>query len=104
LRPYLLNSKSYLEYVSSGKRTTALGWPEKDPELGIGTYYAWQVPPYREAVKRMLNEISNINATYDLNSSTPTDLSNTGGGLRYNNYPSTNYTQSVAFTISINIG
>jgi len=28
--------------------------PEKDPELGIGRYYAWQTPLHREAVKRAL--------------------------------------------------
>ncbi|WP_069807913.1 ATP-binding protein [Vulcanisaeta thermophila] len=30
--------------------------PEKDPELGIGTYYAWQTPIHREAIKRTLEE------------------------------------------------
>jgi len=35
------------------------GWidvppPEKDLELGIGRYYAWQTPLHREAVKRVL--------------------------------------------------
>jgi len=35
-----------------------LGWidvppPEKDLELGIGRYYAWQTPLHREAVKRV---------------------------------------------------
>ncbi|MEL9991264.1 MAG: ATP-binding protein [Thermoproteus sp.] len=28
--------------------------PEKDPELGIGKYYAWQTPLHREAVRRAL--------------------------------------------------
>ncbi len=28
--------------------------PERDPELGIGKYYAWQTPIHREAVKRAL--------------------------------------------------
>jgi len=28
--------------------------PERDPELGIGHYYAWQTPLHREAVKRAL--------------------------------------------------
>jgi len=28
--------------------------PEKDPELGIGRYAAWQTPLYREAVKKAL--------------------------------------------------
>jgi energy-coupling factor transporter ATP-binding protein EcfA2 len=28
--------------------------PEKDPELGIGRYVAWQTPLYREAVKKAL--------------------------------------------------
>jgi len=28
--------------------------PEKDPELGIGHYYAWQTPLHREAVKKAL--------------------------------------------------
>ncbi len=28
--------------------------PEKNPELGIGRYYAWQTPLHREAVKRAL--------------------------------------------------
>jgi len=28
--------------------------PEKDPELGIGRYYAWQTPLHREAVRRAL--------------------------------------------------
>jgi len=36
-----------------------LGWidvppPEKDLELGIGKYFAWQTPLHREAVKRVL--------------------------------------------------
>jgi len=35
------------------------GWidippPEKDPELGIGKFYAWQTPLHREAVRRAL--------------------------------------------------
>ncbi len=30
--------------------------PEKDPELGIGRYYAWQTPLHREAVKRLLGD------------------------------------------------
>ena len=28
--------------------------PARDPELGIGRYYAWQTPLHREAVKRLL--------------------------------------------------
>jgi len=28
--------------------------PEKDPELGIGKFYAWQTPLHREAVRRAL--------------------------------------------------
>ena len=28
--------------------------PERDPELGIGRYYAWQTPLHREAVRRAL--------------------------------------------------
>ncbi len=28
--------------------------PERDPELGIGRYYAWQTPLHREAVRRVL--------------------------------------------------
>jgi hypothetical protein len=28
--------------------------PERDPELGIGKYLAWQTPVYREAVRRAL--------------------------------------------------
>jgi len=28
--------------------------PEKDPELGIGRYVAWQTPLHREAVRRAL--------------------------------------------------
>jgi len=28
--------------------------PEKDPELGIGSFYAWQTPLHREAVRRVL--------------------------------------------------
>ncbi len=28
--------------------------PERDPELGIGRYYAWQTPLYREAVRKVL--------------------------------------------------
>jgi energy-coupling factor transporter ATP-binding protein EcfA2 len=31
--------------------------PEKDPELGIGRYVAWQTPLHREAVKRALETI-----------------------------------------------
>jgi len=35
------------------------GWidappPDKDPELGIGRYYAWQTPLYREAIRATL--------------------------------------------------
>jgi len=32
--------------------------PEKDPELGIGIYYAWQTPLHREAVKITLERFS----------------------------------------------
>ena len=28
--------------------------PEKDPELGIGRFYAWQTPLHREAVRKVL--------------------------------------------------
>jgi len=28
--------------------------PERDPELGIGRYFAWQTPLHREAVRRAL--------------------------------------------------
>ncbi|MEZ0248700.1 MAG: AAA family ATPase, partial [Thermoproteus sp.] len=28
--------------------------PERDPELGVGKYYAWQTPLHREAVRRAL--------------------------------------------------
>jgi len=31
--------------------------PEKDPELGISEYYAWQTPLHKEAVKRILIQI-----------------------------------------------
>ncbi len=30
--------------------------PEKDEELGIGKYVAWQTPIHREAVRRALEE------------------------------------------------
>jgi len=30
--------------------------PEKDPELGVGRYVAWQTPLHREAVRRSLKE------------------------------------------------
>ena len=30
--------------------------PERDPELGIGRYYAWQTPLHREALKRTINK------------------------------------------------
>ncbi|MFZ8808686.1 MAG: AAA family ATPase, partial [Pyrobaculum sp.] len=30
--------------------------PEKDPELGISKYTAWQTPLYREAIRRALKE------------------------------------------------
>ena len=30
--------------------------PERDPELGIGRYYAWVTPLHREAVRRLLSE------------------------------------------------
>jgi len=41
------------------------GWidippPEKDTELGIGKYYAWQTPLHREAIKRILMQHNNI--------------------------------------------
>ena len=29
--------------------------PERDPELGIGKYYAWQTPLHKEAVRRVLS-------------------------------------------------
>jgi len=32
--------------------------PERDPELGIGRYYAWQTPLHREAVKRALELVA----------------------------------------------
>lgn len=40
-----------------------LGWidtppPEKDPDLGIGRYYAWQTPIHREAVIKVLKQLS----------------------------------------------
>ncbi|MEZ0318797.1 MAG: ATP-binding protein, partial [Pyrobaculum sp.] len=28
--------------------------PERDPEIGVGKYYAWQTPLHREAVRRAL--------------------------------------------------
>ncbi|MEZ0319864.1 MAG: hypothetical protein ABWK05_07750 [Pyrobaculum sp.] len=28
--------------------------PERDPELGVGVYYAWQTPLHREAVRKAL--------------------------------------------------
>jgi len=31
--------------------------PEKDPELGIGRFHAWQTPLHREAVRRVLAEL-----------------------------------------------
>ncbi len=31
--------------------------PERDPELGIGKYYAWQTPLHREAVRRALEAV-----------------------------------------------
>jgi hypothetical protein len=30
--------------------------PEKDPEIGIGKYVAWQSPLHREAVRRALEK------------------------------------------------
>jgi hypothetical protein len=30
--------------------------PEKDPDLGIDKYIAWQTPLHREAIKRALKE------------------------------------------------
>jgi len=38
------------------------GWvdvppPERDPELGIGEFYAWQTPLHREAVRRALKRV-----------------------------------------------
>ena len=30
--------------------------PERDPELGIGKYLAWQTPIHREAVRRALRD------------------------------------------------
>ena len=32
--------------------------PERDPELGIGKYVAWQSPLHREAVKKVLQELA----------------------------------------------
>ena len=34
--------------------------PERDPELGIGRFYAWQTPLHRDAVKRALNNPTDI--------------------------------------------
>ncbi len=31
---------------------------ERDPELGIGRYYAWQTPLHREAVKRAMEQVA----------------------------------------------
>ena len=31
--------------------------PEKNPELGIGQYYAWQTPLHREAVRKALEQV-----------------------------------------------
>jgi len=31
--------------------------PERDPELGVGRYYAWQTPLHREAIRRVLEEL-----------------------------------------------
>ena len=31
--------------------------PERDPELGVGRYVAWQTPLHREAVRRALGEV-----------------------------------------------
>jgi hypothetical protein len=31
--------------------------PEKDPELGVGRYVAWQTPIHREAIRRALREL-----------------------------------------------
>jgi hypothetical protein len=31
--------------------------PERDPELGVGRYVAWQTPLHREAVRRALEEV-----------------------------------------------
>jgi hypothetical protein len=31
--------------------------PEKDPELGIGKYVAWQTPLHREAIKKALQKV-----------------------------------------------
>jgi len=30
--------------------------PEKDPEIGVGRYVAWQTPLHREAIRRALIE------------------------------------------------
>jgi hypothetical protein len=32
--------------------------PEKDSELGIGKYVAWQTPIHREAVKKVIKEMT----------------------------------------------
>ena len=31
--------------------------PERDPELGIGRYYAWQTPIHREAIKKAIETV-----------------------------------------------
>ncbi len=31
--------------------------PERDPELGIGRFYAWQTPLHREAVRKLLEKL-----------------------------------------------
>jgi hypothetical protein len=30
--------------------------PERDPDIGVGRYVAWQTPLHREAVRRALGE------------------------------------------------
>jgi len=46
-----------LGLMISLSRSSAIGWvPERNPEMGVGDEWAWQVPAYREAVVRYLAE------------------------------------------------
>jgi len=59
----LVNRLTERNLVAELKRRDPNTWidqppPERDPDLGIGRYYAWQTPLHREAVEKALEAAS----------------------------------------------
>ena len=60
----LVNRLTERNLIVELKRRDPSAWidqppPERDPELGIGRYYAWQTPLHREAVRKALETLRN---------------------------------------------